>query len=84
MTKRACSCAFKAACFSGEYPSREDGEFGMKKLTSLGVDLSTTATGVVLLEENGKTPKVLLDTEVKIDERGHRAQRRAWWPRSCR
>ena len=42
----------------------------MKKLTSLGIDLSTAATGLVLLEENGKKPNVLLDMEIKGQDSG--------------
>lgn len=40
----------------------------MKVLTSLGIDLSTSATGVVLLRENSTpTPECLLQDELKAD-----------------
>ncbi len=43
-----------------------------KKVTSLGIDLSTSATGLVLLEEgsNSLPPEVIFETEVKSGEKG--------------
>lgn len=38
----------------------------MKPLTSIGLDLSATASGIVLLKENGsKTPLLMLEKEIK-------------------
>lgn len=38
----------------------------MKPLTSIGLDLSATASGIVLLRENGcKTPLLMLEKEIK-------------------
>ena len=79
LVPRAMKCPLRAACFSRRASARprlgRQGLIRMKitakksAFRAIGIDLSTKATGVVCLEENGTAlPTLLIEQEVKAPE----------------